>query len=36
MTFGTDIAKIMASENPITLPRLIEAPITTKQQKMSL
>ena len=34
--FGTSIAKIIASENPITEPNWAAAPITTKPQNKNL
>ena len=34
--FGTIIAKIIASENPITEPKLIDAPTITNKQNKTL
>ena len=34
--FGNTIAKIIASENPITEPKLAADPITTNKQNKSL
>ena len=36
MRFGTDIAKIIASEKSVTAPKLIEAPIIVNIQNSTL
>ena len=36
MRFGTDIAKIIASEKSVTAPKLIEAPIIVNIQNSNL
>ena len=36
MRFGTDMAKIIASEKSVTAPKLIEAPIIVNIQNSTL